>query len=455
MAPARLTIVMNYRSPFCALVVDDLFELARRHRVEIDWRIVVEVPRPSSLPITEDNPRFQYNRQDCQRRAEWSGLAWNPPAWRLTDVLAASRLGRWLQSTGSPLFESYSRRIVRAYWSDGHNISDPAVVSLIAAEVGISPSDLAAAAAATAEIDDDLLENARWCEEQGVLGVPYFQIGEQRFWGSDRIGAVDRVLAAQRLGQASDLFDVGVLFRQDPPPVVPVAGHEAGVAINRIFCVGRNYSEHAREMGADPTREAPFFFMKPSDALVLSGASIPYPPGTSRYEFEMELVVIVGKAAQDVSVEEAQASVFGYAAGLDMTRRDLQLEARGKGRPWELGKSFAQSAVVGPIKAVEDLLHPPTGRIALAVNGELKQSSMISDMIWSVPEILSNLSHYYTLLPGDMIFTGTPAGVGPAVPGDDLRGEIAGVGEVMARIIGAELPPVHASSDIAGLELTA
>lgn len=435
MATPRLTIVMNYRSPFCALVIDELFDLRRRYKVDLDWRIVPEVPRPSSLPITQDNPRFGYNRQDCQRRAKWRGLAWNPPTWRLTDVVAASRLGQFLLRAQSPYFEAYSVAIARAYWSDGYNISDHAVVAKLAQEIGIPAADCAAAADDEDVIDRDLAANAQWCEAHAVLGVPYFILDDQRFWGSDRIGALKRYLADRDLGPASVSLDADILFTRDCPPVVPVKGREAGVAINRIFCVGRNYSDHAREMGADPTREAPFFFMKPADALVRSGASIAYPPGTDRFEYEMELAVVVGKTAHAVSVEDARSAVFGYAAGLDMTRRDLQLQAREKGRPWELGKSFENSAVIGDIMPRDLLASEPLGRISLALNGETKQSSTIADMIWSVAEIIANLSEYYVLRPGDLIFTGTPAGVGATVPGDVLEGEIAEIGSVIAHIV--------------------
>jgi fumarylpyruvate hydrolase len=431
----RLTIVMNYRSPFCALVADKLFDLGRRYGVGLDWRLVNEVPRPSSLPITEDNPRFGYNRQDCRRRAAWLGLAWNPPAWRLTDVDAATRLGQWLLKSGSPLFEAYSCAIVRAYWSRGENISDAAVVARLAAEIGVSADDQAAAAAAVDVLDRDLADNMAWCAVEGVLGAPFFLFGDQRFWGSDRIDALERFLADQGLGPVTAAPGAGVLFGQNAIPIVPVVGREAGVAINRIFCVGRNYAEHAREMGGDPTRDPPFFFMKSVDALVLSGASIAYPPGTARYEFEMELVAVIGKTVHAVSPEGAEEAIFGYAAGLDMTRRDLQLQLRDKGRPWELGKSFQNSAVIGPIRLAEDLPAPLGGPISLTVNGSVKQSATIADLIWSVPEVIANLSQYYTLRPGDLIYTGTPAGVGPIVPGDVLRGEIADVGEVTAEIV--------------------
>ncbi|WP_275448536.1 fumarylacetoacetate hydrolase family protein [Mesorhizobium retamae] len=432
----KLKVVFNYRSPFCALIVDELFALKRLYRVDIDWCLVKEVPRPSSLPITQQNPRFPYNRQDCERRARWRGLEWSPPEWRLTDVSAATHLGLWLLRNRSELFEAYTVRVSRAYWSHGKNISDAATVEALAREVGVTDGELDAAKAAAAVIERELAGNAAWCDESGVLGVPFFVVDGEKFWGSDRVGALKRYLNEAGYGSALAATDGDVLFNNGPAVTLPVAGREASVAVNRIFCVGRNYSEHAREMGVDPTREAPFFFMKPLDALVPSGAHIPYPLGTSKYEYEMELVVVLGEAiSSPVTPEEASRAIFGYAAGLDMTRRDLQLAARDKGRPWELGKAFERSAVLGPIKAAEDLDSDPVGQIVLRVNDDIKQNAKVADMIWSVQEIVSNLSQYYYLRPGDVIFTGTPAGVGPVVVGDKLQGEIADVGRVEAVIV--------------------
>lgn len=432
----KLRIVFNYRSPFCALVIDELFALQRRYRVEVDWCIVKDVPRPSSLPVTEQNPRFPYNRQDCERRARWRGLDWSPPNWRLTDVVSATHIGLWLLRNKPGLFQAYTLLVSCAYWSHGKNISDAVVVEELARQVGVTDSDISTAKAAVSSLERELTDNAMWCEENGVLGVPFFVVDGQKFWGSDRVGAVKRYLNEAGYGSAPALVDDDVLFKTGTTVTVPVAGREESVVVNRIFCVGRNYSDHAREMGIDPTREAPFFFMKPLDALVRSGARIPYPLGTSKYEYEMELVVVLGEAiSSSVTLEQAYNAIFGYAAGLDMTRRDLQLAAREKGRPWELGKAFENSAVLGPIKAAEDLDNDPVGQIVLWVNGEVKQNAKVADMIWSVPEIIANLSQYYYLLPGDVIFTGTPAGVGPVVAGDKLHGEIADVGEVDVVII--------------------
>lgn len=207
--------------------------------------------------------------------------------------------------------------------------------------------------------------------------------------------------------------------------------------INRIFCVGRNYAAHAREMGKDPSREAPFFFMKPASAAVDAGGEgcmIPYPPKTSNFHYEVELVVAIDKTGFAIPVKNALDYVFGYAVGLDMTRRDLQLEARNKGRPWEFGKSFSLSAPIGPIHRVPDSEHLTDAAISLAVNGVQKQSSNISNMIWSVAECIACLSGYERLMPGDLIMTGTPEGVGPVKPGDTMLAKVDGLGQITVRV---------------------
>ncbi|ABQ71697.1 fumarylacetoacetate (FAA) hydrolase (plasmid) [Rhizorhabdus wittichii RW1] len=192
------------------------------------------------------------------------------------------------------------------------------------------------------------------------------------------------------------------------------------------FCVGRNYEAHATEMGFKVDREAPFYFNKAASTFVASGSTIPYPPGTSNYHYEMELVVAIGKQAFQISEAEAGSIIYGFACGLDMTRRDLQLVAREKGRPWDLGKDFEQSAVVAPItKAAQFAIE--NQRISLSVNGEIKQDQVLADLVWSVPELIADLSRFYHLAPGDLIFTGTPAGVGPVVAGDTLEGTIDGL----------------------------
>jgi fumarylpyruvate hydrolase len=215
-----------------------------------------------------------------------------------------------------------------------------------------------------------------------------------------------------------------------PPQIVlPIADSADTFPVRRIYCVGRNYAAHAREMGFDPDRELPFFFMKPADAIVPSGGTIAYQPKTTDFQYEMELVVAIGKGGRDIPVEKGAEHVFGYAAGIDMTRRDLQIAAREKGRPWDLGKGFDQSAPCSALvpaagKTVDK------GAIWLKVNGEIKQHSDLSKLIWSVPEIISYLSGYMELVPGDLIYSGTPEGVGPVVPGDVMTGGIEGVGDI-------------------------
>ncbi len=223
----------------------------------------------------------------------------------------------------------------------------------------------------------------------------------------------------------------------EPAPVtsVPVKGTDERFPVYRIFCVGRNYEAHAREMGMDPNREKPFYFTKSLSAIVESGATIPYPPGTENFHYEMELVVAIGQAGSAVSLEQAPSLIYGYACGLDMTRRDLQQVAREKGRPWDLGKDVENSAVISPIVTAAEIGHPDSGRIHLAVNGEVRQDGDISDLIWNVPEVIADLSKYYQLQPGDLIYTGTPAGVGAVSPGDVIDGGVTGVGRI-ALIIG-------------------
>nr|WP_301334437.1 fumarylacetoacetate hydrolase family protein [Solimonas sp. SE-A11] len=219
---------------------------------------------------------------------------------------------------------------------------------------------------------------------------------------------------------------------------MPVAGSDEQFPVNRIFCVGRNYAAHAREMGQDE-REPPFFFMKPASAIVVVNgqtAEIPYPPMTGNFHHEIELVVAIGRQGRAVSQDEAESLVYGYAVGLDMTRRDLQLEARDKGRPWEFGKSFSQSAPIGAIRRVADVGHPKSASISVAVNGQPRQASDIAKLIWSVPECIAFLSQFETLQPGDLIMTGTPEGVGAVVAGDLMLGRIDGLGEIQVRVAG-------------------
>lgn len=228
------------------------------------------------------------------------------------------------------------------------------------------------------------------------------------------------------------------LFPLAPNPTVAVVGSDARFPVARIFCVGRNYADHAKEMGVEVDREAPFYFLKQAGAIVPSGATVPYPPGTSNYHYEMEFVVAIGAPARDVPVERAMEAVFGYACGLDMTRRDLQLEARAKQRPWDLGKDFERSAVITPILPKDAFGAIGDQRITLAVGGVTKQDARLSDLVWSVAELVSHLSRYYRLVPGDLIYTGTPAGVGPVVAGDRITGSIDGLPPIELAIGPAE-----------------
>jgi len=215
-----------------------------------------------------------------------------------------------------------------------------------------------------------------------------------------------------------------------PTPSVAVAGTGARFPVRRLICVGRNYAAHAREMGRDPDREPPFFFMKPADTVVDDGATVPYPPETANFHYEIELIIAIGKGGADIPAERALDHVFGYAVGIDLTRRDLQLQAREQGRPWDWGKGFDQSAPIAPIRPVSEVGHPSAGRIWLAVNGQVKQDSDIAKLIWPVPDIISIASRSMELRPGDLIMTGTPEGVGPVQRGEVMTGGIDGLGEI-------------------------
>ena len=221
-----------------------------------------------------------------------------------------------------------------------------------------------------------------------------------------------------------------LVFSAPPSPTVPVKGTDLQFPVNRVFCVGRNYEAHAKEMGMAVDREAPFYFIKSASSIVASGATVPYAPGTSNLHHEMELVVAIGQAAFCVTEEAAHEAIYGYACGLDMTRRDLQFKARDKGRPWDLGKNFENSAVISEIVRVGESGLIQSGDISLSVNKELRQSGNISDLIWNVPELIADLSKYYHLQAGDLLYTGTPAGVGPVEPGDVITGSIDQVGEI-------------------------
>lgn len=207
-------------------------------------------------------------------------------------------------------------------------------------------------------------------------------------------------------------------------PTLAISGSDERFPVRRIYCVGQNYADHAREMGSDPDRQEPFFFGKPADAIVPGGTRIRYPSRTQDLHHEVELVVALAEGGSDISVADAASLIFGYAVGIDLTRRDLQAAAKKAGRPWDMAKGFDQSAPVGPLRIG---MPPANGRIALTVNGEQRQSGDLAQMIWNVAEIIAELSRYVALKGGDLIFTGTPAGVGPIGSGDSVVARLDGV----------------------------
>lgn len=214
--------------------------------------------------------------------------------------------------------------------------------------------------------------------------------------------------------------------------MIPVEG--GGVfPVRRVYCIGRNYAAHAIEMGHDPDREPPFFFQKNPDSLDASG-EMPYPVGTSDLHHEIEMIVALKSGGRDIALEDALSHVWGYGVALDMTRRDLQGEAKKLGRPWEIGKSFEHSAPISPLLPVSQVGHPSTGEITLHVNGALRQEGDLAQMIWKTPEIIRYLSQYFELAAGDVILTGTPAGVGPVARGDVMEGKVAGLGTLRVRV---------------------
>jgi fumarylpyruvate hydrolase len=224
------------------------------------------------------------------------------------------------------------------------------------------------------------------------------------------------------------------LFEPQPIPVLPVRGSDRLFPVHRIYCVGRNYAEHAIEMGHDPNREPPFFFQKNPDTLVVNG-EFPYPDKSSDVHHEFELVVALAKGGKDIPAERALDCVFGYAVGLDMTRRDLQGEAKKLGRPWEVGKAFEFAAPCSEIVSAAAIGHPAQGAVWLKVNGEMRQKGDLAQLIWKVPEVIAYLSGLFALKPGDLIFSGTPAGVAAVKRGDRLQGGVESVGELEVRVV--------------------
>jgi fumarylpyruvate hydrolase len=229
------------------------------------------------------------------------------------------------------------------------------------------------------------------------------------------------------------------VFPPEAPVALAVAGCDDKIAVRRVYCVGRNYAAHAREMGFDPDREPPFFFCKPADAVVpvAQGETLElaYPARTTNYHYEAELVAVVGKAGADIPVERALDHLYGYAVGLDMTRRDLQMKMREMGRPWEIGKAFDRSAPIGPVHRASEVGHIERGAIGLSVEGQMRQSSDVSKLIWSVAETIADLSTFFRLEPGDLIYTGTPEGVGPVQRGELMIAAVERLGELHVRVI--------------------
>ncbi|MGU3399307.1 fumarylacetoacetate hydrolase family protein [Brucellaceae bacterium D45D] len=225
------------------------------------------------------------------------------------------------------------------------------------------------------------------------------------------------------------------VFAPRPQPFLPVKGSEARFPVHRIYCVGQNYADHAIEMGGDPTRNPPFFFQKNPDCLVIDGGDFPYPSQTEDVHHEIELVVALKSGGSDITVEKARDHIFGYAVGIDMTRRDLQAVAKKAGRPWEVAKAFDHSAPCSAVVPVSETGFVENGSITLSINGEPRQSGDLNQMIWKVSETISYLSSLFELQPGDLIFTGTPAGVGAVKRGDRLEGRVEGIGTVVTATV--------------------
>lgn len=224
------------------------------------------------------------------------------------------------------------------------------------------------------------------------------------------------------------------VFEPPAPPALPVRGSEALFPVRRVYCVGRNYAAHTIEMGGDPDREEPFFFQKNPDSLDVSG-EFPYPPKSTDVHHEVEMLVALGSGGREIPVETALGHVFGYGVALDMTRRDLQGQAKEQRRPWEIGKSFERSAPCGPITPASEIGHPDRGRIALSVNGALRQEGDLGQMIWKTPEMIAYLSQFFEMAAGDVILSGTPSGVAAIARGDEMAAEIEGLGQLRVTVV--------------------
>ncbi len=227
-------------------------------------------------------------------------------------------------------------------------------------------------------------------------------------------------------------------IKPPPPPTVAIQNHDECFPVHRIYCVGRNYAEHVQEMGGQPKNDLPVFFMKPADAVVVDGSAIPYPPKTNNLHYEAELVIAIGTGGASIPEQAAENHIFGYAVGIDLTRRDLQKVAKDKGGPWDTAKGFDHSAPLSAIRPIDEGGPLSRGRLWLNVNDEIRQDADLSEMIWGIPQIISILSEFYTLMPGDLIFTGTPAGVGPLLPGDTITAGIENVGTLKTHIVSGE-----------------
>jgi fumarylpyruvate hydrolase len=224
-------------------------------------------------------------------------------------------------------------------------------------------------------------------------------------------------------------------FDAPPPVTTRIAGSGTLLPVRRIYCVGRNYAAHAREMGSDPEREPPFFFGKPADTLLPDTEAVPFPSATAEFHHEVELVVALGGGGRDIPADDAQALIFGYGIGIDWTRRDLQAEAKAQGKPWDAAKGFDHSATLGPLHPVSAVGHPTQGRIWLSVNGALRQDADLADLIWAVPDVIAALSGLFELRAGDLIYTGTPAGVGRVLRQDRISCGIEGLGSIETVIV--------------------
>ena len=229
-----------------------------------------------------------------------------------------------------------------------------------------------------------------------------------------------------------------LVFEAAPPVTAQIHGESARFPVRRVFCIGRNYAAHAREMGRDPNREPPFFFTKWAETVIPDGSKLPYPPQTANFQYEGELVLAMGVGGFEISVEDAPKHIFGYACGLDMTRRDLQFAARDAGRPWDTGKNVEGSSPLGAIHRAESVPEIEGGELILSVNGQVKQRSELSKMIWNTAEIIAHVSRFYHLAPGDLIYTGTPEGVGAVVSGDEITVEISGLSPLRTAVVQGE-----------------